>query len=201
MTPSPATNATNGTDSRWHLLAASTRTERPWKNGAGTTADVVVFPPGAADTDFAWRVSIATITNDSAFSTFAGVDRWLVPLDAPGLTLLISGERHPTPVGIAVAFAGEDAVESVGVEQPSKDLNLMVRRGTAAGSLRIESVAGVRAVTAPEGSTVVVVLINGAILLGGQLRVQPHDALFLTGGTSLALFGEARVAIIEVTVT
>jgi len=199
-TPSTATGV-GSTDSRWHLLAAATRTERAWKNGAGTTADVVVFPPGASDTTFAWRVSIATITGSSAFSLFPGVDRWLVPLDAPGLALLIGGHRRQVPDGTAVAFAGEETVNSLDGDHTSKDLNLMVRRGAATGTVRIETVQGVRAVTAAEGSTVVVVVIDGALLLGGQLPVRRHDALFLSGGTSLALFGEARVAIIEVTVT
>jgi environmental stress-induced protein Ves len=45
-----------------------------WKNGGGTTREVVTQPPGAAFDEFNWRVSIATIASDGPFSTFPGVD-------------------------------------------------------------------------------------------------------------------------------
>jgi environmental stress-induced protein Ves len=64
----------------------------PWKNGGGSTTQIAVFPPDAGFDDFDWRVSLATIADDGAFSEFPGVERTLALVDGHGMTLEIDGE-------------------------------------------------------------------------------------------------------------
>ena len=54
----------------------------PWKNGAGTTIEIAVFPEQAGLDDFVWRVSRAQVVADGGFSHFAGIDRSLALLHA-----------------------------------------------------------------------------------------------------------------------
>ncbi|MEG1056294.1 MAG: HutD family protein, partial [Janthinobacterium sp.] len=52
----------------------------PWKNGGGSTREIVCFPPGAGMDSFAWRISVATISQAGPFSAFAGIDRQIMLL-------------------------------------------------------------------------------------------------------------------------
>jgi environmental stress-induced protein Ves len=111
----------------------------PWKNGGGLTSEIAVSPVGAAFDTFVWRVSIAEVAAAGAFSTFAGVDRTLVLLAGAGMMLdqvggaTLSLER---PLDIA-RFAGETAINAGLVDGATRDFNLMVRRGKAAGELAV----------------------------------------------------------------
>jgi len=60
---------------------------QPWKNGGGMTAEIASDPPGAGLKDFNWRISLATIDKDGAFSVFPGMMRWILLLDGNGFTL------------------------------------------------------------------------------------------------------------------
>jgi environmental stress-induced protein Ves len=55
----------------------------PWRNKAGYTTEVVVFPENSAleNATFLWRASVAEINRDSSFSRFPGYDRHLLIID------------------------------------------------------------------------------------------------------------------------
>jgi environmental stress-induced protein Ves len=101
----------------------------PWKNGGGSTTQIAVFPPDAGFDDFDWRVSLATIAEDGAFSAFPGVERTLALVDGHGMTLEIDGE--PTLLSRAepvAMFDGESSVQAKLSRGPSTDLNVMTRQ-------------------------------------------------------------------------
>ena len=54
-----------------------------WKNGGGWTTELAVSPEPGADA-FDWRISIAEIESDGAFSTFPLCDRWIALLEGNG---------------------------------------------------------------------------------------------------------------------
>ena len=45
----------------------------PWKNGGGATREIACWPAGTGLDSFDWRISVATIAADGAFSLFAGI--------------------------------------------------------------------------------------------------------------------------------
>jgi environmental stress-induced protein Ves len=100
----------------------------PWKNGGGNTTQIAVFPPDAGFDDFDWRISLATIAEDGAFSAFPGVDRTLALVDGHGMTLEIDGEAvllsKADPVAV---FDGESRVVAKLNRGPSTDFNVMTR--------------------------------------------------------------------------
>lgn len=102
----------------------------PWKNGAGTTQEVVTHPPGAAFDEFDWRASVATIGSDAPFSAFPGVDRTITL--AAGLGVRLSGpevDHTLDRVGAQFSFSGEVGLDSALLEGEVTVLNVMTRRG------------------------------------------------------------------------
>lgn len=100
----------------------------PWKNGSGSTTEIAIGPPDAGFEDFDWRVSLASIEKDGAFSLFPGVDRTLALVEGHGMTLEIDGE--PTLVTEAepvVAFDGSSQVQAKLSRGGSTDFNAMTR--------------------------------------------------------------------------
>ena len=108
----------------------------PWKNGGGHTLEIAAHPVGADLASFAWRVSVADVTRDGAFSAFPGVDRTLVLLAGRGMRLAGAGDPLELLAPFEpVTFAGEVALQCTLTEGPTRDFNLMVRRGAAAGDV------------------------------------------------------------------
>ena len=102
-------------------------TMMPWKNGRGETREFARFP---ADGGFAWRLSMATVSEDAAFSTFPGVTRTLAVVAGGELDLLVADESERMTVGgPARTFSGEAPASAAPVTATVTDLNLMVRAG------------------------------------------------------------------------
>jgi environmental stress-induced protein Ves len=135
---------------RLRIVPAGSMRRVAWKNGRGTTLEVVSDASVAVASDaripvaygggddWTWRVSIADVPQSGPFSRFPGVERHILSLLGPehagrsdeGMSLSIgSGPpvRVPTE-GDALIFDGE--AETLGVlhGQPLRDANLMVRR-------------------------------------------------------------------------
>jgi uncharacterized protein len=101
----------------------------PWRNGLGQTIELLKQElPN--DKEFAWRLSMADVTNDGEFSDFAGYDRTLVMLNGNGMTLDF-GDGNPqhlrTPLSL-VQFTGEQATVANLHDGPIRDFNVMTRR-------------------------------------------------------------------------
>jgi environmental stress-induced protein Ves len=120
------------------LIMPSEYRSMPWKNGGGTTWEVAIHPPAADWESFLWRISIAEIARDGDFSSLAGIDRVLVVLAGNGMALTGAGDR---PIEMrphdCVAFAGEAHVRSRLLDGPTRDFNVMTRRGAARASVRV----------------------------------------------------------------
>ena len=80
----------------------------PWKNGGGATREIACWPPGTGLDSFDWRISVATIAADGAFSVFSGIDRSITLLSGDGV--LLHGERGTHRLDqphVPFAFAGK----------------------------------------------------------------------------------------------
>lgn len=135
----------------------------PWKNGGGETAEIAVSPAAATLDDLDWRLSMARVTSDGPFSTFASVDRTLTILEGGGLRLTVGGETHVlTRESPPLAFPADVATDSRLLAGPVTDLNVMTRRGRFAHS--VERIELSRAVTRDvRGDVVAVFCVDGRI--------------------------------------
>lgn len=68
----------------WSKISAIDVEPQPWKNGGGTTRELLAWPHAH---DWALRVSIARVQRDGPFSAFPGVHRWLSVIEGAGLRL------------------------------------------------------------------------------------------------------------------
>lgn len=106
--------------------------QMPWKNGQGITTEIMVYPPGAGLADFAWRVSMATVSQDGAFSTFDDIDRTLSVLSGTGIKLVVGqGDTiHLTKTSTPFSFAADAPAIATLIGSDITDLNAMSRRGS-----------------------------------------------------------------------
>ena len=113
------------------VLRAKDHRVMPWKNGAGSTTEIAVFPEGAGIGVFDWRVSMAGVVEDGAFSSFPDIERTLAVLTGEGIVLSV--EAHApvrlTRDGAPVSFPGDIATSATLIDGPILDLNVMARRG------------------------------------------------------------------------
>jgi len=102
---------------------------RPWKNGGGETAEILVSPPGAGFEDFDWRISAAVVASDGPFSTFPGIDRVLTVIEGGPLRLSLAGVEHEVDAqSPPLAFPGDQPCSATLTGGPVLDFNVMVRR-------------------------------------------------------------------------
>lgn len=156
-------------------LPASERVSRPWKNGGGETADVVLAPAGAGLEDFDWRISVARVGESGAFSLFPGVDRIMAILSGQGLRLAVTGGEavELTPDAEPYRFPGDVDTDALLLGGPVTDLNVMTRRGRATASLRRLRVAPGSAETMMLGPSVLLWAVGEGMVEVAALSVAP----------------------------
>lgn len=97
----------------------------PWRNGGGTTQEVACRPEGGAAA-FDWRLSIADVAQDGAFSAFTGYQRIITVLEGQGIQLTVDGrEQTPLAPRQAYAFPGDAQVRCRLLGGPIRDFNLI----------------------------------------------------------------------------
>lgn len=125
----------------------------PWKNGGGSTKQLLISPATADLTEFDYRLSITSIGSNRYFSLFHGIDRQLVILEGDGVELSIDshegakqindlGEeerilgdtdtteyKRLTPIDSPFCFAGETSITSQLLGSDVIDFNVMTKRG------------------------------------------------------------------------
>lgn len=103
-----------------------------WKNGGGWTTELAAHPEPNADANvpFDWRVSIAEIESDGAFSAFPGCDRHIALLEGIGMELRFDGAESVRLEQRLrfVPFAGETRTFGKLLAGPVRDINVIARR-------------------------------------------------------------------------
>jgi environmental stress-induced protein Ves len=117
-----------------HLTAADF-VRQPWKNGGGSTTQLAVEGEGER---FLWRLSAADVEQSGPFSDFSGYERTIMLLEGDGMDLEIDGRtvQVHTPFE-PVVFDGAAKTRCTLRAGPVRDLNLMVDRARAHGSLQV----------------------------------------------------------------
>ncbi|QYK42255.1 MAG: HutD family protein [Paracoccaceae bacterium] len=157
-----------------HLTQADYR-RQPWANGRGETVEIA----RADDTvGLLWRLSVATVAEDGAFSLFPGIDRNLTVIEGPGFDLAGPGLRMRADLLVPVAFAGDIPLAAERVAAPSRDFNVMVARGRMRAEVR--HAAGAFGIS---GQVVAIHAVGAGIVVvnGGAIAASSGDTLLLAG--------------------
>jgi hypothetical protein len=163
------------------LRAADYRRMR-WKNGGGWTTELAASA-SADDGDFDWRISIAEIESDGAFSPFPSCDRYIALLEGPGMELQFDAAE---PVRLDqrlrfVRFAGEAKTFGRLLGGAVRDFNVIVRRDAVRAEVLHRPLVGPM-VFLPEAATTWFVH-----LVGGQAALKDIAGMQLEAGESLLL--------------
>jgi len=144
--------------------------EMPWKNGGGSTTELLIEPPGATlASGFLWRLSMAAVTDSGPFSSFPGIDRTLLLLEGKGMDLdygphgraRLQGPLEP------VAFSGDWATSGQLLDGPCRDFNVMSER-SAMGHDVVVMRPGSTPSPLPEATTVLVFCVKGQARVGAM---------------------------------
>ena len=110
------------------ILRVADAVPSPWKNGGGTTRELLAWPAAA---DWIVRVSVADINASGPFSVFAGVDRWFAVLSGGDVSLTTAGTA-PRRLGASQVelhgFAGDAPTDCMALGAGTQDFNIMLRR-------------------------------------------------------------------------
>ncbi len=164
----------------------------PWRNGGGTTQELLVWPTGR---DWQCRISVARIDRSGPFSAFAGVQRWFTVLQGSGVRLTL----NPLPVVLTpdsepLCFDGAAAPGCDLLAGPTLDLNLMAQVQAGNGHM-VRAQSGVPW-RSPAALRAVFTLDEASLFVqGGELQTLPAGTLaFDDGGARQAwlLGGQSR---------
>ena len=118
-------------DEEIFLLAPTDYRVMPWKNGGGTTREILAHP---SDTEnFDWRLSIADIRADGPFSPFPGYARTIMLLNGDGMRLQIDNAPAVTvhEKFRPVDFDGGSETYCTLAGGPIRDFNIMSAKARA----------------------------------------------------------------------
>lgn len=174
--------------SQSRVIPANEYRRERWRNQLGWTREICTSAEGD---DWDWRLSIAEIERDAAFSAFPGIDRELVLLSGNGLRLRFDdGEVHDLhPPHDKVRFAGERGVNGELLDGPTHDFNLMWRRDRVAAQLWHRPLVGPMVIFAEPGTTWAVHLLVGQARFADDSGLPP----LATGDTAILVAGDGRL--------
>lgn len=115
----------------WSIISADQVAPQRWKNNGGWTRELLAWPHPA---QWTLRISVADIEANGPFSAFEGVQRWFAVLSGQGVRLY-DYELHPGSE--ILSFDGALAPDCELVDGPTRDFNLMHRRGQ--GRMRVQA--------------------------------------------------------------
>jgi uncharacterized protein len=145
----------------------------PWANGGGTTRELLAWPDAR---EWSVRLSVAEVTQAGPFSRLPGVRRWFCVLEGDGVLLRVQGAPpcELTRESVPFEFDGGAQTECDLVGGPTRDFNLMLRRGSA----KMARVHGSHELNCKSGTLVAVYARQGAALRCEDEDVTiPPDAL------------------------
>jgi len=177
----------------------------PWKNGGGITRVIASGGSHGDHDDWGWRVSIATVERDGAYSEFPGVNRLTTVVVGNGTDLF-----HPDGSTIALnplqptLIPSDVALWGILRDDPILNLNVMTRRGHYTASVEIVGGPGETANDTGLGDLLLVHVLSGqckAGITGGTPQNLSIDESLIVAGdgaTTIDVCAAARIAAIRI---
>jgi uncharacterized protein len=149
--------------------------EGRWRNGLGLSWDIASDSDSA---DFGWRLAIARIDGDVAFSDYPGIDRAFTLIDGDGLELSVEGlgTLNVAERFVPQFFPGDAATYCRLRGGACRALNLFVRRAAFAAGVAVRDVHG--AARAGHRGLALGFVLRGEVVLDG-VPLRRGDAALL----------------------
>lgn len=162
------------------LVVADRVAPQPWRNGGGQTRELAASPPGS---HWDWRISLAEVRQDGAFSAYPGITRWFAVVQGDGVVLDFGHGRREmlNSASPPLQFDGALAPHCSLQGGATQDLNLMLRDSAASGTMLPAregeewiSMASLRAVFAAEPMLLQIDDADAMVLPARSLVVSHH---------------------------
>ncbi len=189
------------------LIPANEYRRERWRNGLGWTKVIFAQCSGkqperalngscedapehaggsAGENEWDWRLSIAEIDTDCAFSAFPGYDRVLVLLAGNGMRLAFDDGTNTelAPPHGRMGFAGELSVQCHLIDGPTADFNAIVRRDRCTMQVYHRPLVGSMVFFAEAGVSWAIHLISGRATVksaGESVGMNAGDTTLLDG--------------------
>jgi environmental stress-induced protein Ves len=144
----------------------------PWANGRGTSYEIASDRNDAEE--WTWRLAMAPVNEDGAFSRIECVNRFLAVVEGAGMLLSVDRKKLQCRPMQVVRFRGDAITVATLTDGPITDINLMIRRKEADGEMAIVAEAGLL-----RGASIVVAIGGSAQLQCGDstIELEPHDSI------------------------
>lgn len=166
-----------------HPVDSASFRQQSWANGKGRTTQLAAGPDPE---HWSWRISMAHVDEDGAFSVLPGVRRQLAPLDGALELHFANGECMLGKRLKVLAFDGGRKIECHLLDGPGRDLNLMLRDGVQ-GELMTRPLVGSMVLPARQGRWFILQLTGQAMFTASD------ETLALAAGSALWLHPQAGV--------
>ena len=144
----------------------------PWANGRGTSYEIASDRNESGE--WTWRLAMAPVNEDGAFSRIECVNRFLAVVEGEGMLLSVDRKKLQCLPMQVVRFRGDAITDAALTDGPIMDINLMIRRKEAEGEMAIVSEVGLL-----QGATIVVAVGGSAQVLSGDeaIELERHDSI------------------------
>lgn len=178
----------------------------PWRNGLGSTLEIARASSAAADDEFQWRLSLATVAASGPFSHYPHYRRAVTLVNGSGFRLDIAEQASALldTIGTTAMFAGAATTHCVLIGGVSTDLSLMVREPGDIVSVSCLRVDAMQLLALHRGTHNAVFCLQGEVaLFQGEvalscsdqpvIELETHDTALLP--TQLATTHSAAVSV------
>ena len=154
----------------------------PWANGRGTSFEIA-SDRNESD-EWTWRLAMAPVNEDGAFSRIECVNRFLAVVQGNGMLLSVDRKKLQCQPMQVVRFRGDAITDAVLTDGPITDINLMIRRKEADGEMAIVSDPGLL-----NGASIVVAIGGSAQVMVGESTtdLERHDTILECDAESISL--------------
>jgi environmental stress-induced protein Ves len=154
----------------------------PWANGRGTSFEIASDRNESGE--WTWRLAMAPVNEDGAFSRIECVNRFLAVVQGNGMLLSVDRKKLQCQPMQVVRFRGDAITDAVLTDGPITDINLMIRRKEADGEMAIFSDAQLLI-----GASIVVAVGGSAQVKCGDsiIDLERHDTILECDAESISL--------------
>jgi environmental stress-induced protein Ves len=154
----------------------------PWANGRGTSFEIASDRNESGE--WTWRLAMAPVNEDGAFSRIECVNRFLAVVQGNGMLLSVDRKKLQCQPMQVVRFRGDAITDATLTDGPITDINLMIRRKEADGEMAIVSDAQLLI-----GASIVVAVGGSAQVKCGDsiIDLERHDTILECDAESISL--------------
>jgi hypothetical protein len=154
----------------------------PWANGRGTSFEIASDRNESGE--WTWRLAMAPVNEDGAFSRIECVNRFLAVVQGNGMLLSVDRKKLQCQPMQVVRFRGDAITDAVLTDGPITDINLMIRRKEADGGMAIVSDDQLLI-----GASIVVAVGGSAQVKCGDsiIDLERHDTILECDAESISL--------------